>query len=106
MNTQETQNITYKSQTDDTRLYFSGVHNYTAIGAATHLAWQFAFLKERLYLDLRAVVPFYFPFMEDPNLNSPFAGTKYEFQIGLAWHFTKRTEETKSDPQGKVRDKI
>ena len=106
MNIREEQNITYKSETDDTRLYFSGVHNFHALGAATHIGWQFAFFKEHLYVDLRAVIPFYYPFVEDPNLNSPFAGTKYEFQAAIAWRFYKREEKTESDVKGKVREKI
>ena len=109
MTVREEQFVTYKSETDETRLYFSGVHNFNAIGAATHIGWQFAFFKEHLYLDLRAVIPFYYPFMEDPNLNSPFAGTKYEFQAGLAWRFGKRTEKeekVKDGGDGKVRTGI
>lgn len=109
MTISEDQHITYKSETDDTRLHYSGIHNFNAVGAATHVGWQFAFFKDHLYLDLRAVVPFYYPFMEDPNLNSPFAGTKYEFQAGLAWRFGKRQEkedEVKDAGKGKVRDKI
>lgn len=103
----ESQTVVYKSDFDETRFQYSGVNKLNAFGAGTHVGWQFAFFKERLYIDLRAVIPFYYPFMNEPNLNSPFAGNKYEVQGSIGWHFyrAKREQEIEGDG-GKVRDKI
>jgi hypothetical protein len=106
MFTHETQTVVYKSESDETRNTFSGSHSYSEIGAATHVGYQVALFNERLYIDLRAVIPFYYPFMPDPNLNSPFAGTKYEAQIGIGWHFTGRKKDVKDDAKEHVRKQI
>jgi hypothetical protein len=105
MRAYETQTATFKSETSESRYTYTGSRNYRCLGAATHIGWQFAFLKEHLYVDLRAVVPFFYPFVEEPNLNAPFSGTKYEYQVGLAWHFAKwkKEEEPKDGGKGKVR---
>jgi hypothetical protein len=103
----EEQSATYKSMTDESRLLYSATHHFNAVGAVTHLGWQFVLLHDHLYLDFRAAIPFYYPFMAEPNLNSPFAGIKYEGEVGIVWRFSKRMEEQdKGAPQGKVRDKI
>ncbi|MEO5644022.1 MAG: hypothetical protein ABIQ40_13000 [Bacteroidia bacterium] len=103
----ESQTVTYKSDFDETRLSYSGINTFNALGAGTHFGWQFAFFKEHLYIDMRAVIPFYYPFMEEPNLNSPFAGNKYELQGSIGWHFyhVKKTQQTNGDGE-KVREKI
>jgi hypothetical protein len=103
----ESQTVVYKSDFDEARFTYAGVNKFTAFGAGSHVGWQFAFFKERLYIDLRAVIPFYYPFMPEPNLNSPFAGNKYELQGSIGWHFY-RVKKT-ADPDGdgeKVREKI
>lgn len=103
----ESQTVIYKSDFDETRFTYSGLNKFNAFGAGTHVGWQFAFFKEHLYIDLRAVIPFYYPFMEEPNLNSPFAGNKYELQGSIGWHFyrVKKTQHFEGDGE-KVRDKI
>lgn len=101
----ETQTVTYKSHSDETRYIFSGTNNFPAIGAGTHVGWQFAFFKEHLYIDLRAVIPFYFPFTSEPNLNSPFAGNKWEAQVSVGWRFHRDDHADKAEDgeKGKVR---
>jgi hypothetical protein len=103
----ESQTVVYKADVDITRFSYSGVNKFNAFGAGSHIGWQFAFFKERLYIDLRAVISFYYPFMEDANLNSPFAGNKYDFQGSIGWHFYKVNKQVDPDGDGeKVRDKI
>lgn len=103
----ESQTVVYKSDFDETRFTYSGVNHLYAFGAGSHIGWQFAFFKEHLYIDLRAVIPFYYPFMIDPNLNSPFAGNKYELQGSIGWHFYRVKKDQSPDGDGgKVRDKI
>lgn len=97
----ETQTVTYKSNSSDTRFTYTGISTFPAIGAGTHVGWQFAFFKEHLYLDLRAVIPFYFPFVQEPNLNSPFAGNKWEAQVSLGWRFHRDDHQEKVDDGGK-----
>ncbi len=111
MRVTERQTVTYKSEISEQRWYYDGGNRFHAIGAVSHIGWQFAFLRDRLYIDVRAVVPFLYPFTEDPNLNSPFAGTKYEVQVSAAWHIgwgnkSKAEGGPEGDPKGKVRDKI
>lgn len=103
----ESQTVIYKSDFDEARFSYTGMNKFNAIGAGTHVGWQFAFFKERLYIDLRAVIPFYYPFMEEPNLNSPFAGNKYELQGSIGWHFYRVKKAQQFDGVGgKVREKI
>lgn len=107
LRTDESQTLTYKSPTDETRFSFAATHHFSEIGAVTHVGWQFAFLHDHLYANASFTIPFYYPFIKDPNLNSPFAGTKYEARVGLAWRFGKDADaEQKGTPQGKVREKI
>lgn len=103
MTIHEDQRAIFKSETDDSRTMYTGSRDFYALGAATHLGWQFGFFKGRLYLDLRAVIPFYYPFMEEPNLNSPFAGTKYEFEACLSWRFVKRSKAETVNDEGKTK---
>ncbi len=103
----ESQTITYKSEIDEMRYSYSGINHFNTFGAGTHVGWQFALIKQHLYLDFRAVIPFYFPFMDEPNLNSPFAGNKYELQTSIGWHFYKSPKEDQPKGDGnKVRNKI
>jgi hypothetical protein len=103
----ESQTVVYKSETNDMRYMYSGINKFDAFGAGTHIGWQFAFFKEHLYIDLRAVIPFYYPFMKEPNLNSPFAGNKYEVQGSIGWHFYRAGKTAQPEGDGdKVRDKI
>lgn len=107
MRVTEMQTVTYKSETSEQRWTYDGGNRFHAVGAVSHIGWQFALLHNRLYLDARFNVPFLYPFTDDPNINSPFAGTKYEFQASAAWHIgwgNKSKAET--DPQGKVREKL
>ncbi len=106
-NTSEAQTVVYKSDSNETRFTFSGTHYFHEIGAATHLGWQFAFFKAHLYIDLRGVIVFYFPMMVEPNLNSPFAGNKWELQGSIGWHFyNSRKDEEKDAEKEKVRKQI
>lgn len=104
----EMQSVTYKSETSEQRWYYDEGNRFRALGAATHIGWQVAMLHDRLYLDARFVVPFLYPFTDDPNINSPFAGTKYEVMVSAAWHIGwGRTDKPKEDaPGGKIREKI
>lgn len=104
----ETQTVTYKSEIGEERWYYDEGNRFRALGAASHIGWQFALLHDRLYLDARFVVPFLYPFTDDPNINSPFAGTQYEFMVSAAWHIGwGKTEKKSDDPDApKVRDKI
>lgn len=103
----ETQTVVYKSDYELTRFEFSGVKKFNAAGAGTHFGWQFAFFMERLYVDLRAVIPFYYPFMQDPNLNSPFSGNKCELQGSIGWHFYRIKNYQQADGDAlKVREKL
>ncbi|HET6990062.1 MAG TPA: hypothetical protein VFJ43_02010, partial [Bacteroidia bacterium] len=108
MNTIENQTVIYKSLAPTEELYtYSGINKFNELGAATHVGWQFAFFKEHLYVDLRAVLPFYYPFMPEPNLNSPFAGNKWELQASIGWHFYRKKEETvKDSDKDQIRQKI
>jgi hypothetical protein len=108
MRVTENQTVTYKSETSEQRWLYSGTNQFHAVGAVSHIGWQFALLHERLYLDTRFVVPFLYPFTEDPNINSPFAGTKYEFQVSAAWHigWGKHDKNPKDTDAPKVREKI
>lgn len=87
MRTQETQTVIYKSETDEFRTTFRVNNSFSELGAITHVGWQFAFFHEHLYADVRGVLPFYYPFTQHVNVSSPFAGTKYEMQIGISWRF-------------------
>ena len=103
----ESQTVVYKSKTEDLRYTYSGINKFNTLGAGTHVGWQFAFFKEHLYIDLRAVIPFYYPFMLEPNLHSPFAGNKYELQGSIGWHFYRvKKEEQPEGDDGKIREKI
>lgn len=108
MRVTERQTVIYKSETSEQRWVYSGGNRFNAVGAVTHVGWQFALLHERLYLDARFVIPFLYPLTEDPNVNSPFAGTRYEFQASMAWHigWGKSDKETENADGPKVRDKI
>lgn len=109
MNVTERQTVTYKSETSEQRWTYSGMNQFRAVGAVSHLGWQFALLHERLYLDVRAAVPFLYPLdVDDPNINSPFAGTKYEFQVSAAWHigWGRHDKEAQGTDAPKVREKI
>jgi hypothetical protein len=107
MRVTEMQTVTYKSETSEQRWVYDGGNRFHAVGAVSHIGWQFALLHDRLYLDTRFVVPFLYPFTDEPNVNSPFAGTKYEFQVSAAWHIGwKNTDELQSGPKEKVREKI
>ncbi len=107
-NTSETQTVTYKSFSNETRNVYSATKHFPEIGAGTHVGWQFCFYKEHIYLDLRAVIPFYFPFTPEPNLNSPFAGNKWEAQVSIGWRFHKdeKNEKVKDQDKDQVRQKI
>ncbi|MBI3511370.1 MAG: hypothetical protein HY064_11955 [Bacteroidetes bacterium] len=109
-NTIEMQDVIYRSDDELTAYSFSQTNNLTEIGAATHIGWQFAFFKEHLYFDLRAVIPFYYPFTSLPNVNSPFVGNKWEAQASIGWHFYRaaktKEEKTKDGGTGKVRGGI
>jgi hypothetical protein len=103
----ESQTVVYKSDDELTRFEFSGVNKFNAAGVGTHFGWQFAFFSDRLYIDVRAVIPFYYPFMQDPNLNSPFSGNKYELQASIGWHLYRVKKTSKSDGETeRVREKI
>ncbi len=108
MRTLERQTVVYKSKSDESRYTFSGGNLFNGIGAASHAGWQFAFLRERLYVDLRAGITFYYPFMEEPNLNGPFAGNRWEGQVTVSWRFGggEKEEEVEDGENGKVREKI
>jgi hypothetical protein len=108
MRVTEMQSVTYRSKTSEQRWVYDGGNRFHAVGAVSHIGWQFALLHERLYIDTRFVVPFLYPFTDDPNINSPFAGTRYEFQVSAAWHigWGKSDEEIDASPKAKVRDKI
>lgn len=105
MRATESQTVTYKSETSESRYVYSGIHKYSEVGAATHLGWQFALFREKAYVDFRAVLPFYYPFMVEPNINSPFSGNKYEAQISIGWKFSKVKPVT-DDPKELIRQKI
>lgn len=102
----EYQTVIYKSKVSEDRWVYDQGRYFHALGATTHLGWQFAFLNERLYVDTRFVVPFLYPFVEEPNVNSPFAGTRYEFQVSAAWHIGWGKPDLEDGPGGKVREKI
>ncbi len=108
MRTLERQEVVYKSKISESRYVYSGGHLFSGIGAASHAGWQFALLRERLYIDLRAGITFYYPFMEEPNLNGPFAGNRWEGQITMSWRFAGggKEEEVEEGDGGKVREKI
>lgn len=108
MRVTEMQTVVYKSELGEDRWTYDQGRRFHALGAASHIGWQFAFLHERLYLDARFVVPFLYPFVEEPNVNSPFAGTRYEFQASVAWHigWGKGEEKPENGTGPKVRDKI
>lgn len=108
MRVTERQTVIYKSETGEERWTYDGGNRFHSLGAATHIGWQFALLHDRLYLDARFVIPFLYPFTDDPNINSPFAGTRYEFQASMAWHigWGKSAKEPENDGGPKVRDKI
>jgi hypothetical protein len=101
----ETQTVTYKSKSGEERYSFSGINNFYEVGASTHAGWQFVFLKERLYLDLRAVISFYYPFMQEPNTKGPFAGNRVEGEVCIAWRFYKKADKDEN-VEGKVRGGI
>lgn len=105
MRVTEMQTVIFKSETSEQRWKYSGGRRFHALGAASHIGWQFALLNGRLYLDARFVVPFLYPFVEEPNVNSPFAGTRYEFQASAAWHIGWGSAP-ESGTGGKVREKI
>ncbi len=106
-NTRESQIVVYKSELNDTRFSFSGTNHFHEIGAGTHVGWQFAFFKAHLFVDLRAVISFYWPLMPEPNLNSPYAGNRWELQAGIGWHFYKNHEtKVKSSDKDQIREKI
>jgi hypothetical protein len=106
MITKEQQSVTYKADSSETEYFFTGVNNFHELGASTNIGWQFAMFRARLYFDLRACITFYYPFMTEPNLNSPFAGNRIELQAGLGWHFTgthhkdKQQDDDGTDHQG------
>jgi hypothetical protein len=104
----EMQTVIYKSKSGEDRWTYDQGRRFHAIGAASHIGWQFAFLNDRLYVDTRFVVPFLYPMVDEPNVNGPFAGTRYEFQASVAWHigWGKSADEIDSGPKEKVRDKI
>lgn len=104
----ERQVVIYKSETTDQRWMFEQGRRFRAVGAATHIGWQFAMLHDRLYIDTRFVIPFLYPLVDEPNVNSPFAGTRYEFMLSLAWHIGWGSTNPKPEDQEapKVRDKI
>lgn len=104
----EKQVVTYKANSTEDRWMFEQGRYFRALGAATHIGWQFAFLHDRLYVDARFVIPFLYPFIEEPNVNSPFAGTKYEGMICLAWHIGWGSSDPKPEDTDapKVRDKL
>lgn len=108
MRVTEWQRATYKSDFSEQRWIYDQGRRFHALGAATHIGWQFAFLHDRLYADVRFVIPFLYPFVEEPNVNSPFAGTKYEAQVSLAWHigWGKSEAETEGTDAPKIREKI
>lgn len=108
MRVTERQTVTYKSEISEERWTYDAGNRFHAVGAVSHIGWQFALLHERLYLDARFVVPFLYPFTDEPNVNSPFAGTRYEFQASAAWHIGwGKSEKITEDGDGpKVRDKI
>lgn len=108
MRVTEMQTVIYRSETSDQRWAYDGGNRFHAIGAVSHIGWQFALLNERLYLDTRFLVPFLYPFTDELNTNSPFAGTKYEFQVSAAWHigWKRSANETEDAPKTKVREKI
>lgn len=103
----ESQTVVYKSEINDTRYSYSGINRFTEIGAGSHLGWQFAFFKEHLYVDFRGAIVFYWPQTPEPNLNSPFAGNKWELQASLGWHFySKPKEKVKDGDKDQIRNKI
>jgi hypothetical protein len=107
MRVTEMQTVVYKSELGEDRWTYDQGRRFHALGAASHIGWQFAFLHDRLYVDARFVVPFLYPFVEEPNVNSPFAGTRYEFQASVAWHIGWGKSEEVEDKGGpKVREKI
>ena len=107
MRVTEMQTVVYKSETSEVRWTYDEGRRFHAFGAASHLGWQFAFLHDRLYLDARFVVPFLYPFVDEPNVNSPFAGTRYEFQASVAWHIGwGKSNALEDGPEKKVREKI
>jgi len=108
MRVTERQTVTYKSETSEERWIYDEGNRFHAFGAASSIGWQLAMLNERLYIDASFVVPFLYPFTDVPNVNSPFAGTRYEFKASLAWHigWGKAEKEPEDETGPKVRDKI
>lgn len=106
MYVEEYQTVVYKSRITDERWTYDQGRYFHALGATTHLGWQFAFLHDRLYVDTRFVIPFLYPFCDEPNVNSPFAGTRYEFQLSAAWHIGWGKPDLENGPDQKVREKI
>jgi hypothetical protein len=107
MRVMEYQTVVFRSRTSEQRWTYDQGRYFNALGATTHIGWQFAFLQDRLYIDTRFVIPFLYPFVQEPNVNSPFAGTRYEFQVSAAWHIGwGKPADLENSPDQKVRDKI
>ncbi|TND08886.1 MAG: hypothetical protein FD123_1740 [Bacteroidetes bacterium] len=61
----------------------SSVNRFWTLGVALHVGYQWLFLNDHLALNTRVQHPFYIPFTEEINTNSPFAGNHWELNIGI-----------------------
>ena len=105
--TLERQSLTYKSNTAETRYSYSGENRFNELGASSHVGWQLAFMRDHLFVDLRAGITFYYPFTKEVNLKSPYTGNRFEGQVTFSWRFGKENDaEIEDAEKAIVREKI
>lgn len=79
----ENQTLTYHYIKANTSYEVSGENKFWTGGAALFVGYQKRFLNDLLVTNVRLQHPFYMPFSEEINISSPFAGNRWEVNVGI-----------------------
>ena len=81
--TYEEQTLTYHYRKAKLSYSVTGENKFWTGGVALYLGYQKSFLKDMLVVNGRLQHPFYMPFSDEVNVSSPFAGNRWEVNIGV-----------------------
>lgn len=79
----ENQTLTYHYLKANTSYSVNGENKFWTAGAALFVGYQKRFFNDLVVANARIQHPFYMPFSEEINISSPFAGNRWEVNVGI-----------------------
>lgn len=79
----EEQELTYHYIKANKNFSYSGTNRFWTLGISAHVGYQVMVLEDHLTFNVSVQHPFYLPFFEEINTNSPFAGNRWELNLGI-----------------------